>query len=458
VKDLTKGPVRRHVLSLAAFIALSTLFQTLYFLADLYFVGRLGKEAVAGVGLAGNLMLLVLALTQSLAAGTTSLVAQSLGRRDRAHAQLAFNQAMLLAVAGGVAFAALAFPLRLAYTRWLSADALTAAQGAQYLDWFIPALAAQFPLVVMGAVLRGMGDVKVPTLLQVAAVVLNIALAPTLMFGWVARPLGVRGAAVASFVAVSFGCVALVTYFRRKVTAVRFQAADWRPRPALWWALLRVGLPAGGEFALMGVYAVLVYAIIRPFGSAAQAGFGIGIRVVQALVLPVVAIAFAAAPVAGQNFGARLGDRVRQTFYSAAAMASALMVLQTALCRLASATLVRFFNADPAVVAYGSEYLRIVSWNFVASGVVFVSSSIFQGMGNTLPPLFSSALRLTLFAAIALVLARQPGFHLAQLWYLAVSTIVVQFVSNMLLLQREFARKLGGSLLPASEPQAAASA
>jgi putative MATE family efflux protein len=446
MRDLTQGPVERHVLRLAAFIGLTTLFQTLYFLADLYFVGRLGKEAVAGVGLAGNLMLVVLAMTLSLGAGTTSLVAQALGRRDRARAQLVFNQAVLLSLAGGLAFFAVAFPLRGAYARWLSADALTAAQGQEYLTFFVPALALQFPLVVMSAALRGSGDMKVPTVIQVAGVALNITLAPLLMFGWISRPLGVTGAAVASLVSIAAGSLAVAAYFHRPASPLRFCAEDWRPRTAIWAGLLRIGLPAGGEFALMSVYAVLVYGLIRPFGAAAQAGFGIGMRVVQALVLPVVAIAFAAAPVAAQNFGARLGERVRRTFYSAAAMATVVMLAQTLLCRAGATALVGVFSADPAVVAYGAEYLRIVAWNFAATGIVFVSSNVFQGMGNTLPPLFSSALRLVLFAACAVALSRQPSFQLAHLWYLAVATVVVQFASNLWLLQREFARRLGPAL------------
>ena len=104
MKDLTRGPVGAHVVQLALFIALSTAFQTLYFLADLYFVGRLGKEAVAGVALAGNLMFVVLALTQSLGVGATSLIAQAYGRKDPQRAELLFNQALVLSVLSGLAF------------------------------------------------------------------------------------------------------------------------------------------------------------------------------------------------------------------------------------------------------------------------------------------------------------------------------------------------------------------
>src|SRR5262245_53387573 len=98
MKDMTAGPVFGHVLAMAAFIALSTVFQTLYLLVDLYFVGRLGKEAIAGVGMAGNQTFFVLALTQALGVGTTSLIAQALGRKERERAELVFNQSLVLSI------------------------------------------------------------------------------------------------------------------------------------------------------------------------------------------------------------------------------------------------------------------------------------------------------------------------------------------------------------------------
>ena len=104
--------------------------------------------------------------------------------------------------------------------------------------------------------------------------------------------------------------------------------------------------------------------------------------------------------------------------------------------------MVRIFNRDPGVVAVGSEYLRIISWNFVASGVVFVSSSVFQGIGNTLPSLASSCLRLLLFALPTYLMAQRPGFELKQVWYLSVTAVAIQLVVNLLLLHREFRVKL----------------
>ena len=443
MKDLTQGSVGRHVLQLSTFIALTTFFQTLYFLADLYFVGRLGKEAVAGVGLAGNIMMLVLALTQSLGVGTTSLLAQALGRGDRERASVLFNQSFVLSMMVALAFGVTAFVLRRPYSEWLAADALTAEQSVQYLNWFIPAVCLQFAMVSMGAALRGMGDLKLPTLIQVSTVVLNIGLAPLLMFGiGTGRPLGVAGAAIASLIAIAFGCIALAMYFTRAASRLRFRRDQWDPRPREWWQMLKIGLPVGGEFVLMTVYLVLVYDIIRPFGAAAQAGFGIGARVMQALFLPAVAIGFATAPVVAQNFGARLGERVRSSFYSGAAMSTVVMLLLTAICRIAPDELVRFFNADPDVVAFGADYLSVVSWSFVASGMIFVTSSVFQGIGHTLPALASSALRLVLFAVPSYMLARHPGFQMRHVWYIALAAVFVQLATALWLLHREFHRKL----------------
>jgi Na+-driven multidrug efflux pump len=192
----------------------------------------------------------------------------------------------------------------------------------------------------------------------------------------------------------------------------------------------------------MSVYIVVVYGIIRDFGAAAQAGFGVGARVMQAMFLPVIAIAFAVAPVVGQNFGGRRGDRVRSSSYSALGITSAMMLLLTLVAHFAGETLIRFFSKDPGVIAFGNEYLKIISLNFVAMGVVFTISSVFQGIGNTMPPLVSSMTRLVLFALPATLLSRTPGFQIRHVWYMSVASILVQAGVNLLLLRREFQRKL----------------
>jgi putative MATE family efflux protein len=270
-----------------------------------------------------------------------------------------------------------------------------------------------------------------------------MVLAPFLIFGWgTGRPLGAPGAAVATLIAVVTGSAWLLTWFLPRTAWLRFVRADLAPQPRLWADMLRIGLPAGAEFALMAVYLFLVYALIRPFGSAAQAGFGIGMRILQAGFMPVVALGFSVAPVAGQNFGARHAQRVRDAFRMAALLATAVMLPFAVLCHVAPVPMIRVFTDDPAVIAVGDEYLRILSWNFVASGLVFVSSSMFQAIGNTLPALLASFTRLLVVAIPAALLSRLPGFELRWIWMLTVASVTLQMGLSLLLLRRELRQRL----------------
>jgi putative MATE family efflux protein len=443
VQDLTTGPVTRHLLKTTSFMLVTMVFQTLYFLVDLYWVGRLGTNAVAGVAIAGNLTFVVLALTQMLGVGTTTVVSHAAGRKDHPQALLLFNQSQVLAIVTGVLFLIVGMIVRQRYSAAMGADAETARLAADYLLWFIPAMALQFGLVAMGSALRGIGVFKPGMIVSTVTVVINMVLAPFLIFGWgTGRAFGVAGAAMASLIAIAIGIVWLGTWFIGKDAYLRFVAADLKPRFDLWKKMLAIGLPAGFEFAMMAVYMLVVYSITRAFGSAAQAGFGIGGRVVQAGFMPVVALGFSVAPVAGQNFGARQSQRVKDTFRNAAWMASGVMLAFAIACQIAPASLVGFFSDDPAVIAYGAEYLRIISWNYVASGLIFVASSMFQAMGNTLPSLAASAVRIIMVVVPAVLLSQTPGFQLVWVWYLSVGSVGIQLIVSMLLLRREFRRRL----------------
>jgi putative MATE family efflux protein len=400
MQDLTTGSVTSHLLKTTSFMLVSLVFQTLYVLVDLYWVGRLGTDAVAAVAISGNLMFLVLAATQMLGVGTTTLVSHAAGRRDQARANAVFNQAQALSIVAGVLFLVGTLTSSGLYARTMSADEGTTRLAVEYLAWMVPAMALQFALVAMGAALRGTGNFKPGMVVQTASVIINIVLAPILIFGWgTGYAMGVAGAALASLVAILIGVVWLATYFVGSSAYLTFSPADWRPNVRMWVEMLKIGLPAGAEFALMAIYLAIVYTVIRPFGATAQAGFGIGLRIMQSGFLPIVALGFAVAPVAGQNFGARHPERVRATFRAAALISTAGMALFAVLAHIAPAALIGIFSDDPAVIAVGDEYLRISSLNFVASGLIFVTASMFQAMGNTIPSLVTSFTRLVVVAS-----------------------------------------------------------
>ena len=444
MKDLTQGPIARLLVAMAVPIAVGMLFQTLYFLVDLYFVSRLGDAAIAGVSTAGTVSFIILALTQMLGVGTVALVANAAGRKDQAAANLVFNQAVLLSAVCGVLTLLWGFLAGGAYVRWVAADASAGSAGSAYLYWYTPGLALQFALVAMGSALRGTGIVQPTMVVQMLTVIVNTVLAPILITGWgTHHPLGTAGAGLASSIAVAFGVLCLWVYFVRLEHYVALHPRQWVPHWGLIGRILNIGLPAGGEFLMMFVILGVIYWVIRSFGPAAQAGFGIGGRVMQAMFLPVMAIAFAATPVAGQNFGAGRLERVRETFRTGAILSSALMLLITLVCQWRPEWFIYAFTRAPQVVAVGGPYLRIISWNFIATGLIFTCSGLFQALGNTWPSLLSSASRLLTFVLPVVLLSRQPHFALTQVWYLSVATVTLQALISLTLLAREFRRKLG---------------
>lgn len=443
MRDLTQGPITGHLVAMAVPIAAGMLAQTLYFLIDLYFVAQLGDAALAGVGAAGIAMFVVMALTQTLGVGTMALVSQAVGRKDEADADVVFNQSMSLALFCTVATLVAGYALAGCYMRLVGADAATVEAGRSYLWWFMPGLALQYVTIVMMSGLRGTGVVKPTMVVQIVTVLLNAFLAPVLIAGWLTgRPMGVAGAGLASTISVAVGGLLLWLYFRKLEKYVHIRPATWRPRLAVWGRLVNIGLPAGGEFGFMFLYMAAIYWVIRDFGAAAQAGFGIGTRLMQSVFLPAMAIAFATGPIAGQNYGARQYARVRETFGAAARISVAVMIVLTLLCQMRPELLVVGFTKDPAVVEVASHFLRIVSWNFAASGLIFTCSGIFQGLGHTWPALASTASRLFTFMLPAIWLSTLPGLEIDHVWMLSVASVWLQAAISVVLLQRTMRARL----------------
>jgi putative MATE family efflux protein len=443
MKDLTAGPVVRHLLSMAAPVMAFLLVQAIYFLVDLYFVAPLGEVAIAGVGMGGNVLLVSTSLLQILNVGSAALIAHAVGRNDRVDASLIFNQSLLLSAWGGVLILIAGYGLAAEYVHFLTADPATAGAGIEYLYWFMPALGLQFSMVAVSAALRGAGIVRPMMIVFALSVVVNIVLAPILISGWgTGHPLGVAGAGLATSLANVPATLALWAYFCRSDMYLSIDLRRLRLSAVHCKRILSVGLPAAGEMALMFVYVAMTYWTIRGFGPVAQAGFGLGSRIMQMLLVPMIAISFAAVPVAGQNFGAGCSARVRRTFHAAAILNSVLMVVVTLFLQFRPELLVGVLTNETEVVRVGALFLQLASLGFVARGLVYACSSLFQGVGNTLPSLVSAGMSLAVFAIGAAWLSDYPGFRIEHVWYLWIATTMLQAAVSFGWLQLEFKRRL----------------
>ncbi|MEN3348197.1 MAG: hypothetical protein V7632_1832 [Bradyrhizobium sp.] len=443
MKDLTRGSIVSHILTMAPPIVVGMITIMICQLVDLYFVAGLGDAAVAGVAAAGNAGFLINGFMQVLGVGTVALIAQAVGRKDPRDANLVFNQGIVLSVLFGLVTLVAGALLSRPYMRAIAADQPTIEAGTTYLLWFMPALALQFITQVMGAALRATGIVRPSMLVQVLAVLINIVLAPILIAGWgTGLPLGIAGAGLASSIAVLIGVGMLFVYFHKLERYVSFDSAQWRPQLRQWQRILNVGLPAGGEFAIIFLWMGVIYYVLRDFGPAAQAGFGIGTRVLGLIQMPALAVALAAGPIAGQNFGAGDAARVRETFVKAVLIAVVVMIAFTMLAQIKPGWLLDGFSNDRETMAVAAQFLHFVSLNLVAQGLVFTCNSMFQGLGNTRPVLLSSVARLVTYAVPVIWLSTLPGFAIQHVWYLSIATTTLQAGLSLWLVRREFGKRL----------------
>lgn len=441
IKDFTKDSIPLHLLSMALPLAANMFSQIAYQLVNLYFLTQVGVAATAGANAASNVIFAVAALAQMLGVGTTACVAHALGRKEIAAANSFLNQAVLFSSLCGAGVLLLLALLIRPYLNWIAADRDTIDAGTIFILWVAPGYALMLPWTAIASALRAAGIVKPIIAIAMLSVVLNVILAPILIGGWLTgTPLGVQGAGLATSITVAAGAAVLAFYVLRPGQPLRLAASLLRPQLNQWKRILAIGIPAGGEFALTFASSAVVYYAVKDFGAAAQAGFGIGSRVLQTILLPGLAIALAAGPIVGQNYGARNSARVHETIRTAIVIGTVVMLAITALIHWYPSALLGIFSADASSAAVARLFLQLTSWTFVAQGLVYICTTSFQGLGNTVPALLSSSARFCIFAGLVAWLSVQPDFRIEQVWHASILSVVLQAVVSLCLLRVELRR------------------
>lgn len=443
VQDFTEGSVVHHILMMAAPVALGMVTQIIYQLINLYLVTNIGAAATAGVSAAGNVVFAVGALCQMLSVGTVTLVSHAVGRKEHAETNRIFNQSLMFSAVLGVLTIGFLFLLMPAYMRSVAADEATVEAGTTYILWGLPGYASALPAMVLSSALRGIGIVRPLIVISIATVTVDSVLAPILIAGWgTGVALGVKGAGLATSISSVIGLAGSILYLYRGQQYFGVSRELLAPKLKRWWHILEIGLPVGADIALYFVFNGVVFYMIRDFGAAAQAGFGIGSRIVQTIVLPGLSIAYAVGPIAGQSLGARNSKRVRETFCTAVLMAVVVMAPTMALIQWRPHAFVSMFDADATAVAAAIVFLQLTSWSFIALVLVSTCSSMFQGLGNTVPSMLSSGVRFLGFTVPLVLMSMHPAFRIEHVWYIFVASLMLQAIVSLWFLHVEFRKRL----------------
>jgi putative MATE family efflux protein len=438
--DLTEGPILKTLVRLAVPVTIAMVMFTVYLMVDLYFVGRLGPDALAAVSIAGNAFFIHLGFSTILGTGGMALIAQAFGRKDYDYAATVFKQCILLAIIVGVIEAATGLMLAGSYIKYFGGSGKSLEWGIQYFQIFAVSFLFMILLYTIGNCYRGMGNTKTPMIIMLQANLMNIVLDPILIFGRLGLPaLGVRGAALASVISQIYA-LAIYGY----LIFIKDPQLNIKGKWHLDFSIIRkslfIGIPSGLNHFLLAANLLITFRVISDYGTAALACIGIGFRILQAVYIPVIAVASAMAAIVGQNFGANKYARITGTLSRAWLIAIVFMIFCTAICRTFPEYLIGIFSKDPDVIRFGINYLKIFSLGFAMVGSIMVISAVFQGLGKTYPSLVGAVLDNVLFAGLIFTLPVYFSWGIQSIWWMKVTTAAIEMVVVAVWLKAELVR------------------
>jgi putative MATE family efflux protein len=386
-QDYTTGNLNRAILLLAIPMVLEMVLESLFAVVDVLWVGRLGANAVATVGLTESLLSLVFAIGIGLSMSTTAMVARRIGEKDPQDAAVAGAQAIFLGLLVSLAIGVPSFVFAPQLLRLMGASPEIVATGTGYARIALGGCGAIVMLFLNNAIFRGAGDAAIAMRLLWVSNILNLILDPCLIFGLGPFPrLGVTGAALATFSGRSIGVLYQFYRLMKGSERLRIPPRLLRLNPRVMWRLIRVSLTGILQFAIANTSWIGLVRIVSIFGSAALAGYTIAIRIVIFVILPSWGLSNAAATLVGQNLGAGHPQRAEQAVWRTGLYNMLVLGLIGVVFIFTATPLVRLFTHDPAVVPLAASALRILSYGNIAYAYGMVMLQSFNGAGDTVTP------------------------------------------------------------------------
>jgi putative MATE family efflux protein len=386
-QDFTTVSLNRAILLLAIPMVLEMVLESLFAVVDVFWVGRLGADAVATIGLTESMLSLIFAVGLGLAMSTTAMVARRIGEKDPEGAAVAAVQAIVL---GFVITLIVGLPsvfLAPKLLIWMGASPGVVAVGSGYARIAVGGAGAIMLLFLNNAIFRGAGDAAIAMRLLWVSNIINLILDPCLIFGLGPFPkLGVTGAAVATLTGRTIGVLYQFYRLMRGTERIRILRRQLKINLEVLMRLLRVSLMGIFQFAIANVSWIGLVRIVSIFGSAALAGYTIAIRIVIFVILPSWGLSNAAATLVGQNLGAKRPDRAEQSVWRTGFYNMIFLGSIGVFFILFATPVVSIFTNDPEVIPLAATCLRIVSCGNIGFAYGMVMLQAFNGAGDTLTP------------------------------------------------------------------------
>jgi putative MATE family efflux protein len=416
---MTEGSVARRLLALSWPLVAGNLLQTVYNLADMFWVGRVNAEAVAAVSLMFPTAFLFISVGLGINAAAVALISQHIGAGEEREAEFAAAQSMLLALAVAVLLALVGFAIRGPLLTAIGATGQVYTYALEYIEVIFLTIPFTFLFFVFRASLRAAGDTKTAMWLVVISAGLNVLIDPVFILGWGPVPaLETRGAGIATLISRIVAAAAGLYVLLDGSWGIRVRIGDLRPDPDLQRRLFDVGYPATLDGLTRSLAAVAVAALVARFGAIATAAYGIVLRMMSVTWTVSGAVGQGAATGVGQNLGADQARRASRVTWVGTGGTMAVLGGLAALAFAFPDAGMRVFTPNEAVIEEGVQFLRIVApfWPFF--GGLMVIQGGFRGAGSTRAAFVLSVLSRWLFRIpVAWALAYPLAFAENGLWW-----------------------------------------
>ena len=434
-RDFTQGSIGLAIFLLAVPMVLEMLMESVFAIVDIFFVAKLGADAIAVVVLTESMMALVYAVAIGLSIGATATVARRIGEKDAEGAAKSAAHVIYLGVIVSVVMSVVGIIFAPNLLAILGAEPQVVEQGTTFMQIMLGGNAVVVFLFLLNAIFRGAGDAAIAMRVLFLANLLNIILAPCFIFGFAFFPeLGVTGAAVGTTIGRGCGVLFAVWYLLRKSGRITIHKENWKLDLSLLWSLVKLSSAAVLQFTIATASWSALVRVVAGFGSDAIAGYGIGMRVIIFALLPSVGLSNAAATLVGQNLGAGKPERAEKSVWRAAYINAAFLGLIGLFFLLFSNSIVGIFTNEPTVLVYGANSLHIVAYGFVFYGFGMVLETAFNGAGDTWTPTYLNFFIFWMFEIpLAYVLAYHFGFGAnGVFWAITIAFSVLAIVSALL--------------------------
>ena len=412
-QDFTSGNLNRAILLLAIPMVLEMVLESLFAVVDVFWVGRLGADAVATVGLTESLLSLVFAIGLGLSLSTTAMVARRIGEKDPQGAAVAGAQAIFLGLAVSAVVGIPSFFYASDLLRLMGASPAIIASGGGYARIALGGSGTLLFLFLNNAIFRGAGDAAIAMRLLWVSNIINLILDPCFIFGFGPFPkLGVTGAAVATLTGRSIGVLYQFYRLLRGSERIRILRSQLRVNWSILLRLVRVSLTGILQFAIAHTSWIGLVRIISVFGSAALAGYTIAIRILIFILMPSWGLSNAAATLVGQNLGARKPERAQISVWRTGVYNMIFLGSIGIFFLIFATPVVRLFTQDPEVVPLAASCLRILSYGNIGYAYGMVMLQAFNGAGDTITPTIVNFFGFwVLEIPLAYFLAIRAGWH-----------------------------------------------